>query len=194
MSTHRPFARIAPAALAAAAFLVLAAGQPAMAEPVGCETIDLSFDTGGREPSCEAGKVSGRSAGSDGAGGWAAAYEGMVLDTSELSVVIQVHRANRQTYMVPLTLRESIDGDPWFSASRRWMTASKVEGYEVQRFEGTWDGAGGYWTCAGFMRYSRPVAVGGAGYREKLKGAYCVAPEHEISMDELSRFLTSIEY
>jgi hypothetical protein len=193
--TNHVSARLALLGLAASAVLFgLGAGTPVLAQEVGCETIELSFDTAGKEPRCYAGSDSGRNSGSEGGVGWSSNYEVIGLDAPELSIIMQVDRAGRYTYLNRVELREDVDVEPWFTGSRDWGDAYELEGYEVQEFEGTWEGTSGYWTCAGFARYSGYVAGGGAGYRERLSGAFCVPPGQKMPADELRQLLRSIRY
>jgi len=179
---------------AAAVLLGLGAGAPLRAEEVSCDEIDLRFDAGGTSPRCEAGTDSGRNAGSAGGTGWTSKYEVVVLDSGELSIIMQLDRAGRYTYLSRSELREDVDVEPWFTDSRDWGDPYKLEGYEVQEFEGTWEGTSDYWTCAGFARYSGYVAGGGAGYRDRLSGAYCVPAGQKLPPDELRKFLRSLRY
>jgi hypothetical protein len=185
----------APRMLAiAAAVLMLGAGVPAHAESVSCSEIDLTFDAGGDETYCAAETDSGRNAGSEGGWNWGAQWEIIGLDTSGRSIVVELDRANSRTYFEKGDVRADVDVDPWFTDSRSWGEIHRLEGYEAQAFEGTWKGAGGFWKCMGFSRYSRPIARGGAGYAERLIGVYCVAPGHEVDAQAFSRFLGTISY
>ena len=69
-----------------------------------------------------------------------------------------------------------------------------TSGWSYPAGEGTWNGISGYWACAAFSRYDRAVALGGAGYSDKLRGAYCVPPEGTVGADMLTPFFDSIKY
>lgn len=190
-----------PLSLSAARMIVLGAlvlllclAGNARAESVACSEIDLSFDTSDGEPYCHAGKESGRNAGSDTAHGWATRWEAVGLDTAERSIVLQREVANNRSYFEKLDVRSDVDGEPWFTGTRGWGEVYHLDGYEVQEFERTWNGISGYWACAAFSRYDRTVALGGAGYSDKLRGAYCVPPGGTVGADMLTPFFDSIKY
>jgi hypothetical protein len=183
-------------ALIAAALLLVAATAAASAEQVSCDDLSFKFDAlGSKNVFCEAGSDTGRSSGSEGGTGWAADFEIAMIQALPEVVVMHAMKAGRRTVIPKLNVRDILGSSGLFGRAAGWGSAYELEGYEVQHFQGSLGDSGDkLWDCAGFVRHRGYVAVGGAGYRQRLSGAYCVVPPLAVDRNDLAGFLKSITF
>lgn len=178
-------------ALLLVAFGVTVARGAAAENEIDCADLSLRFDTAGNTTFfCYAGTSKGRNAG-EGAIGWSGDWEMMYAYALGVRRAASVFIGNRHTYTDVVGVKERVEESRWFDLISGWSEPYKFDGYEVVRFDARWSDITYDWHCAGFTRYARPSY---AGYREALKGYFCVVPGQEVEEEALRSFLASISY
>lgn len=169
---------------------VTVARSAAAENEIDCADLSLRFETAGNVTLCYAGTAKGRNPG-QGPVGWSGDWQMMYARSNSVIRAAAVMIGNSRSYTDVLGVKERIEEARWFDLISGWSVPYKLDGYEVVRFDARWGGMTYDWHCAGFTRYARPSH---AGYREVLKGYFCVVPYHEVGEETLRGFLSSISY